>query len=81
MPLYIYEAIEGGCKKCASGWEELQDASAEPLRSCPECGAEVRKVPAGFNQGRADVLSKGNLRDHGFQKLKRTDEGGYRRET
>lgn len=80
MPIYVYRATEDGCEKCADGWEELQDADSEPLEKCPQCGAAVRKVPAAFSAGRGDRLSNSNLKDHGFQKLKRTDEGGYHRE-
>lgn len=80
MPIYVYQAVEDGCEKCTEGWEELQDADADPVERCPRCGAAVRKVPASFSAGKGDLLSKSNLKEHGFQKLKRTDEGGYRRE-
>ena len=80
MPLYVYRAVEDGCGECAEGWEELQNADDPPLEKCPHCGAEVRKVLSAFSAGKGDLLSNSNLKDHGFQKLKRTGEGGYRRE-
>ncbi len=80
MPLYVYQATGEGCEHCRDGFEALQGMSETPLERCPRCGAEVRKVPVSFSAGKGNVLSDGNLRSHGFQKLRRTDEGGYRRE-
>jgi len=37
-------------------------------------------MPTGFSMAKGDVLSDGNLRKHGFSKLRRTNDGGYRRE-
>jgi len=80
MPVYVYRAKADGCERCRAGFEALQQMADEPLARCPDCGAEVRRVPAGFHAGKGDVLSNSNLREHGFQKLKRTDKGGYDRE-
>jgi putative FmdB family regulatory protein len=80
LPIYVYRSTEEGCEKCSEGWEELQAADAAPIQKCPRCGAAVEKVPSVFSAGKGDVLSDSNLKDHGFQKLKRNEEGGYRRE-
>lgn len=45
MPTYEYK-----CEKCSNGFEVFQSMNDEPLKTCPECGGEVKKVftPAGI---------------------------------
>ncbi|MCL2196579.1 MAG: zinc ribbon domain-containing protein [Treponema sp.] len=42
MPTYEYE-----CKSCAHNFEVFQSMSDEPLKKCPECGSEVRRLILG----------------------------------
>jgi putative FmdB family regulatory protein len=39
MPTYEYE-----CKSCGHTFETFQAMSDDPLRNCPECGKEVRRL-------------------------------------
>ena len=39
MPTYEYE-----CKSCGHGFEIFQAMSDPPLKNCPECGKEVRRL-------------------------------------
>jgi len=39
MPLYEYE-----CFVCHTRFERIQKATAEPIRTCPECGGSVRRL-------------------------------------
>ena len=39
MPTYEYE-----CKSCGHGFEVFQAMSDQPLKDCPECGKEVRRL-------------------------------------
>ena len=39
MPTYEYE-----CKKCSYNFEVFQSMSDEPVKSCPQCGDEVRRL-------------------------------------
>ena len=39
MPLYEYE-----CFVCGFRFEKIQKVSAEPLKTCPECGGAVRRL-------------------------------------
>jgi len=39
MPTYEYE-----CKHCKYTFEEFQRITAEPLKECPSCGKEVRRL-------------------------------------
>ncbi len=39
MPYYDYH-----CETCDKAFEVFQGMSEEPISTCPECGAEVRRV-------------------------------------
>jgi len=39
MPTYEYE-----CKSCSHNFEVFQSMSDAPLKDCPECGKEVRRL-------------------------------------
>jgi len=39
MPTYEYE-----CKSCSHTFEVFQSMSDPPLKDCPECGSEVRRL-------------------------------------
>jgi putative FmdB family regulatory protein len=39
MPIYEYQ-----CEKCGMRFERLQQMSAEPVTSCPDCGGPVHRV-------------------------------------
>ena len=60
MPTYEYE-----CKSCSHNFEVFQSMSEQPLKDCPECGKEVRRLIFGG----AGVIFKGS----GFYV---TDKGG-----
>ena len=42
MPTYEYE-----CNECKHRFEEVQSIKAEPLKVCPECGGESRRLISG----------------------------------
>jgi putative FmdB family regulatory protein len=39
MPIYEYE-----CRQCSQRFERLQSFHDEPVRVCPNCGGETRRV-------------------------------------
>ena len=51
MPTYEYE-----CKSCGHSFEVFQSMSDTPLKDCPECGKEVRRLIFGG----AGVIFKGS---------------------
>jgi len=51
MPTYDYE-----CKKCGHIFEVFQSISEEPLKECPKCGYEVRRLIGGG----AGIIFKGS---------------------
>jgi len=40
MPRYEYE-----CKVCGARFERRQSITDDPVKTCPECGGEVRRLP------------------------------------
>ena len=42
MPTYEYE-----CKTCSHKFEVIQSISSDPVKVCPECGKEVRRLIGG----------------------------------
>ena len=51
MPTYEYE-----CKSCGHGFDIFQSIKDEPLKVCPECGRELRRL---INGG-TGVIFKGS---------------------
>lgn len=51
MPTYEYE-----CKSCGHDFETFQSMSDAPLKDCPECGGELRRL---INGG-GGVIFKGS---------------------
>jgi putative FmdB family regulatory protein len=45
MPTYVY-----GCDACGHQFEQFQKFSDEPIRTCPRCAKQVRRIfqPAGI---------------------------------
>ena len=39
MPVYVYE-----CRRCGHRFEQQQSFNDEPIKVCPECGKETRRV-------------------------------------
>ena len=46
MPIYEYQSIapEEGCSNCRQAFEVIQRVSERPIRHCPACGKDVRKL-------------------------------------
>jgi putative FmdB family regulatory protein len=51
MPTYEYE-----CKKCSGTFEIFQSMNDEPVKICPKCGGEVRRL---INGG-AGIIYRGS---------------------
>ena len=74
MPIYEYEHID---KPCLRGkvLEVKQSIHDEALTICPNCAGSVRKLISRINI--SCPKSDRELRDHGFTKLVRRDDGVY----
>ncbi len=74
MPVYEYEHTQKGCKR-GSVFEVKQSIHDTPLSKCPQCRTPVRRIlSAPFI---ACQKSNGELRDLGFTKLVKRDDGVY----
>ena len=80
MPIYEYAPVEDGCDHCSGGFEVFQSMEEGRLSQCPECGGAVEKKISSFGKGRDDMLSDRNLKEHGFSKLRKTNDGTYEQE-
>ena len=74
MPIYEYEHID---KPCLLGrvFEVRQSIQDEALNSCPDCAGSIRKIISRINI--SSTKSNRELRDLGFTKLVKRDDGVY----
>ena len=77
MPLYQYTHAEdpGACEEPF----EVLARRDEVVTTCPRCGRPVRKIPAAFTAAK-NVLSTSNIKEKGFQRLRRRDKGVYEKD-
>jgi len=58
MPIYEYKSKNGvHCKLCKNKFEVRQGINDEPLKRCPECGAEIRRLFSRPFLGRKESFS------------------------
>ena len=74
MPIYEYEHLD---KPCARGklFEVKQSIHDTVLTRCPTCGGHLRKLISRINISTPKTNSE--LRDLGFTKLVKRDDGVY----
>ena len=79
MPIYRYKTKEGkrGCRFCKEGFEISQGVNDKPIKVCPQCGAEVRKIISEFSLGLSKTGLDRKAKQKGFHKLKKVDKGKY----
>ena len=74
MPVYEYEHTASACAR-GRVFEYTQRMSDEPLTVCPSCGGPVRKLISRTNVNTPKTDTE--LRDLGFTKLVKRDDGVY----
>ncbi len=74
MPVYEYEHTETSCP-IGRIFEVTQSLKEGPLRKCPHCGRPINKLISLV--GLSISRSNSELRDLGFTKLVRRDDGIY----
>jgi len=74
MPIYEYEHCTEPCE-WGKAFEIRQEIREEPLSRCPNCGRDVRKILSRVNINTPKTNTE--LRDLGFTKLVRRDDGVY----
>ena len=74
MPVYEYEHTQQTCWLGAV-FEVQQSIHDRPLTTCPECGRPVRKLISRTNI--STPRTNAELKDLGFTKLVKRDDGVY----
>jgi putative FmdB family regulatory protein len=74
MPVYEYEHLGNACK-LGRIFEIEQPMSAGQLKQCPSCSGPVRKIISRINISCPRTNSE--LKDLGFTKLVKRDDGVY----
>lgn len=74
MPVYEYEHQDDACE-LGMTFEVQQPMDEKSLSKCPQCGAAVRKIISRINISCPKTNSE--LRDMGFTKLVKRDDGVY----
>jgi len=72
--IYEYEHVDTPCD-LGSVFEVTQSMSEKPLKECPACGGPVRKLISLV--GISAPKTNSELRDLGFTKLVKRDDGVY----
>jgi len=74
MPIYEYEHLKKPCK-LGSVFDLQQSLTDDPLKTCPHCREPVQKIVSKINI--SCPKSNRELRDLGFTKLVKRDDGVY----
>jgi len=74
MPIYEYQHSKKGCLR-GEVFEVVHSVHDRPLTHCTECGEPVRRIISRTNISTPKTNSE--LRDLGFTKLVRRDDGVY----
>ena len=74
MPVYEYEHTEHPCTM-GRIFEVTQSLKERPLSKCPQCGCPIKKLIS--RVGVSSPKTNGELRDLGFTKLVKRDDGVY----
>lgn len=74
MPVYEYEHTALACR-LGTTFEVRQSIHDAPLACCPECGQPVKKLISRTNI--STPRSNAELKDLGFTKLVKRDDGVY----
>lgn len=74
MPVYEYEHVGQPCK-LGKVFDFKQSLADDPLAKCPECTRAVKKIISQISI--SCPKSDGELRDLGFTKLVKRDDGVY----
>ncbi len=74
MPTYEYEHLDTPCS-AGKTFEAVQSIRDDEFTTCPHCGGKVKKLISRPNINTPKTNSE--LRDLGFTKLVRRDDGVY----
>ncbi|HVL38830.1 MAG TPA: zinc ribbon domain-containing protein [Fimbriimonadaceae bacterium] len=74
MPIYEYEPDDHDCLMCDGRVEVIQSMQDEPLRYCPHCGLNVRRIVSRASF-KFDKASPDQAAKQGFTTYRRSGRG------
>jgi len=80
MPVYEYEPVDPDCLMCNGRVDVIQSLADEPLKYCPHCGMDVKRVISQVTvklAGEAPKMDKAGSK--GFTTYKRAEKGVWER--
>jgi putative FmdB family regulatory protein len=77
MPIYEYEPIDWDCPMCENRVAVIQGINEEPLKMCPQCGMEVRRVISKVSIQIKRPSGAGKAAAKGFTTWRKVGQGEY----
>lgn len=79
MPIFEYtaESSAEGCDYCKGNFEQLEQIGGDAMKTCPRCGAAVRRVLSAPQVGRSATGMDDRAKNAGFHKLKKLGNGEF----
>lgn len=79
MPIYEYEPEDRDCLICEGRTEVIQNISDPPLKYCPTCGLEVRRVVSRASFKLSTGTNPDKAAERGFTTFKKVEKGKWER--
>lgn len=81
MPIYEYQAVEGGCAICKAPFELRRPVDRPELTACPICRRPVKKIISSINTPKIlKPMSVSDAKKAGFTVYEKRDTGVYERQ-
>jgi len=77
MPVYEYEHLYDECELCDFRFAAVQGVDEEPLRYCPSCGLEVKRVVSRIAVVKSSNFDAQKAAKHGFTTWRKSGEGQW----
>ncbi len=77
MPIYEYEPVNHDCLMCEGKIEVIQGIEDEPLKFCPHCGLDVRKVISKASIVTSTKVDPENAAKRGFSTFRKLEKGKW----
>jgi putative FmdB family regulatory protein len=77
LPIYEYEPEDRECLICEGRVDVIQSVDEEPLKYCPWCGLEVRRIISKPSIQVKSSVNPDKAAERGFVTFRKTDKGVY----
>lgn len=75
MPVYEYEPVDRDCLMCNGRVDVIQGVNEEPLKYCPSCGLDVKRVISRVTFKMQGAAPDDKASKKGFTTFKRAEKG------